>query len=99
MSSQEVKKKLRTTIKSIADLMDTLVKAAQGELSAKVPKVMHTLDSSFEQASKALADAFSTIDKKTSKEQVELYRAYKGFLSKQIELLERRINELERQSR
>jgi signal transduction protein with GAF and PtsI domain len=94
MSSKEVKEKLKTTVKSVKELMEVVVKATHAEITSKSPKLVHTLDSSIDKASGAFTDALRTIDKRTLKEQRTLLEAYKTFLNKQIELLDRKLEDI-----
>ena len=91
MSKEEVKAKARETVKSAGELMDAVKKAAHAQLSNSAPKVMNALDSSFDKASKTLTDTLDTIGKRSSKEQVELLKAYRSFLRKQGEIIDKRM--------
>ncbi len=91
MSGEEFKSKAKQTAKSAGELLDAVEKAARARLSKEAPKVVNALDSSFDKASKTLADTLKTIDKSTAKEQAELLKAYKSFLDKQAEIIEKRM--------
>lgn len=91
MSGEEVKSKAKQTAKSVGELLDAVEKAAHARLSKEAPKVANALDSSFDKASKTLTDTLKTIDKSTAKEQAELLKAYKSFLDKQAEIIEKRM--------
>ena len=91
MSSGEVRDKARQTAKSVGELLDAVKKAAHARLSKEAPKVANALDGSFDRAAKTLTDKLNTIDKSTAKEQAELLKAYKSFLDKQAEIIEKRM--------
>ncbi len=91
MSGQDVKAKAKQTAKSAAELLDAVKKAVQASLSKNAPKVANALDSSFDKASKGLVDTLETIDKGTAKEQAELLKAYRSFLQKQTEIIDKKI--------
>jgi CHASE1-domain containing sensor protein len=91
MSSGEVRDKARQTAKSVGELLDAVKKAAHARLAKEAPKVANALDGSFDRASKTLTDTLNTIDKSTAKEQAELLKAYKSFLDKQAEIIEKRM--------
>lgn len=91
MSAEEVRAKAKQTAKSVGELLDAVEKAAHARLSKEAPGVVNALDSSFDKASKSLTDTLKTIDKRTTKEQGELLKAYKSFLDKQTEIIEKRM--------
>jgi DnaJ-domain-containing protein 1 len=94
MSTQEVREKARQTAKSVGELLDSVKKAAHARLSKEAPRVVNVLDSSFDRASKGLNDTLKTIDKRTTKEQAELLKAYKSFLDKQTEIIEKKMSSM-----
>ena len=91
MSSEEIKAKAKETAKNVGELLESVKKAVHARLSKEAPKVVNTLDSSFDKASKSLADSLAAIDKRTTKEQSELLKAYKSFLQKQTEIIDRKM--------
>ncbi|HUI00037.1 MAG TPA: hypothetical protein VLX56_00225 [Nitrososphaerales archaeon] len=95
--SSEVKEKAKQTAKSAAELLDAVKKAANARLSKEAPKVVNALDGSFDKASKGLADTLKTIDKRTAKEQAELLKAYKSFLQKQTEIIDKKMASMKEQ--
>jgi hypothetical protein len=91
MSSNEVKEKARKTMEDVESLLRDAKKAAHEELSRKVPQAGKALDNALNTASKSLSDALQAAQKKTSKEQLELLRAYRSFLQKQTDFLDKKI--------
>jgi len=91
MSTEDVKAKAKQTAKSVGELLDAVEKTARARLAKEAPKVADALDSSFDMASKTLTDTLKTIDRSTAKEQAELLKAYKSFLDKQAEIIEKRM--------
>ncbi len=89
MSSEEVKAKAKETAKNAGELLDAVTRAARARLSREVPNVADALDSSFAKASKGLTEALKTVDEMTRKEQAELLGAYRSFLQKQTEIIDR----------
>ena len=55
------------------------------------PKVSATIDESLEKASEVFARTMTQIDSQTSPQQVKLLKAYKSFLSKQVDMIEKRL--------
>ena len=88
---EEVKAKAEETLNSVKELLKTAKTAAHSELSKTVPKAKNALDRSFDSASKGLAETLGFLDRRTSREQVELLRAYRAFLTQQIELIDKRL--------
>ncbi len=97
MSGQDVRIKLRETVRSVKELLTALKKATHEQLSRTAPKVTHTLDKSFDRASKGLSDTLGLISKKASREQLELLKSYRSFLRKQSEFVEVKIRTMEQQ--
>jgi hypothetical protein len=91
MSADEVRAKAKQTAKSVGELLDAVERAAHARLSKEAPKVVNTLDGSFEKATKGLTDTLRTIDERTAKEQAELLKAYRAFLQKQAEIIEKKM--------
>ncbi|HEX9196506.1 MAG TPA: hypothetical protein VF906_01805 [Candidatus Bathyarchaeia archaeon] len=58
------------------------------------PKVSHTIDDTLEKASETFKRTMSGIDTQTKPQQVKLLRAYRSFLSRQIDLIEKRLEKL-----
>jgi len=60
----------------------------------KAPKVSATIDETLDKTSETFKRTMNTIDSETKTQQVKLLRAYKSFLSKQVEAIEKRLNRL-----
>lgn len=58
------------------------------------PKVSATIDEGLEKTSETFKRTMTSIDKKTKPEQVKLLRAYRSFLSKQVDMIEKRLEKL-----
>jgi len=97
MSSEEVKAKAKETLRSVRELLKAVAESVDAELKKNAPRVANTLDRSFETASKSLTDTLRIIDRKTGKEQVELLKAYRSFIQKQVEIVQGRISDLEKE--
>ncbi|MEM0286577.1 MAG: hypothetical protein QXG05_00180 [Nitrososphaerota archaeon] len=96
MSSAEVKAKLKETAKSIKELLDATVKMAHKQLSTTTPKVASMLDNLIKEATKVMSDTLKAIDKRTAPEQLELLKVYRDFIDKQRELVQRKIDAIEK---
>jgi hypothetical protein len=60
----------------------------------KAPKVSATIDETLEKTSETFKRTMNTIDAETKTQQVKLLRAYKSFLSKQVDAIEKRLKSL-----
>ncbi len=98
MSSDEVVEKFKETLRSAKELLVTVKKTANAELSKTAPKLVHSLDKSFEEATGALSDTLVIIDKEAKREKLQLLNTYKSFLKRQEELIDKRIKSAEGQS-
>ncbi len=58
------------------------------------PKVSATLDETMEKTSETFKRTMSAIDRQTRQQQVRLLRAYRSFLSTQVDAIEKRLKKL-----
>jgi ElaB/YqjD/DUF883 family membrane-anchored ribosome-binding protein len=58
------------------------------------PKVSATIDETLEKTSETFKRTITSIDSETKPQQVKLLRAYKSFLSKQVDVIEKRLKNL-----
>ncbi len=58
------------------------------------PKVSATLDETMEKTSETFKRTMSAIDRQTRQQQIRLLRAYKSFLSRQVDAIEKRLKGL-----
>jgi len=59
------------------------------------PKVSVTIDETLEKTSETFKRTMNNIDSETKTQQVKLLRAYKSFLSRQVGVIEKRLERLE----
>jgi F0F1-type ATP synthase membrane subunit b/b' len=90
-ATDRVRDSVTASVKSAEEFIESTKKSLQTELSKTAPQIQHELDRSLEEAGRALSNALSSIDKKTSREQTDLLTAYKSFLQKQIAFVEERL--------
>jgi len=76
--------------RDLASAVDSTSKFVQD----KGPKVSATIDETLEKASETFKRTMKSIDAETKTQQVKLLRAYKSFLSKQIDVIEKRLKKL-----
>jgi hypothetical protein len=58
------------------------------------PKVSATIDETLEKTSETFKRTMNTIDSETKTQQVKLLRAYKSFLSKQVDVIDKRLKRI-----
>ena len=103
--SQEPRRDARTTVekikqdithasKNLASASKTLVGSTSKLVQEVSPKVSTTIDESLERASETFKRTMTTIDKQTKPQQVKLLQAYRLFLSKQVDAVEKRLKKL-----
>ena len=80
--------------KDIASTTEKWVKETEKMDKETGPKVAATIDETMEKTAAAIKRTISSIDRETKPQQVKLLRSYKSFLSKQVDLIEKRLNEL-----
>ena len=93
-TAERVRKSINDSIKSAEDFVESTKKSLQSELSKTTPKIQHALDQSVDEAGKALTNALKATDKKTSHEQLELLKSYRGFLQGQVAYVDKRIKDI-----
>jgi gas vesicle protein len=80
--------------KDLASASKTLVESTSKFVQDVSPKVSATIDESLERASDTFKRTMTTIDAQTKPQQVKLLRAYRSFLSKQVDAIEKRLDKL-----
>jgi F0F1-type ATP synthase membrane subunit b/b' len=90
-AAERVRKSLDETIKNTQEFIESTKKSLQIELSKTTPKIEHALDRPVDDAGQALSNALAAIDKKASREQIELLNGYRDFLQGQISFVDKRI--------
>jgi F0F1-type ATP synthase membrane subunit b/b' len=97
MSTKErVNKSVKDTIKSAEEFIESTKKSLQTELSKTTPKIEHALDQSLDDAGQALTNALKSVEKKTSREQLEMLNGYRAFLLGQISFVDDRIKAIKK---
>jgi hypothetical protein len=95
-TADRVNKSVRDTIKSAEDFIESTKKSLQAELSKKTPKIEHALDQSLDEAGAALTNALKSVEKKTSREQLDVLNGYRTFLKGQIAFVDERIKAIKK---
>jgi hypothetical protein len=95
LSSEDLSEKAKQTIKAFKELLEKAEESTERALVRAAPKVQKSVDASLDTAAKGFTATMKAIDGATSREQLELLRAYRKFISGQVELLDSRIRTLE----
>jgi len=81
--------------RDLASASKTWVDSTGKFVQDKAPKVSATIDETLEKTSEMFKRTMNTIDAETKTQQVKLLRTYKSFLSKQVDVIEKRLKRLE----
>ena len=95
-TAERVSKSVRDSIKSTEEFIESTKKSVQTELSRTTPRIEHALDRPLDQAGQALSNALASLDKKTSREQLEVLNGYRTFLQGQIAFVDDRIKAIKK---
>ena len=80
--------------RDLASASKTWVDSTNKFVQDKRPKVSATIDETLEKTSETFKRTMRTIDSETKTQQVKLLRAYKSFLYKQVDVIEKRLDRL-----
>ena len=80
--------------KDLASAGKTWMESTSKFVKEVSPKVSATIDESLEKASETFTRTMTQIDSQTRPQQVKLLKAYKSFLSKQVDMIEKRLNKV-----
>ena len=92
--TQGSKRDIKTTVDKIRQDLTHASKDIGKFVQETAPKVAATIDESLERASQTFDKTMRTIDTQTKPQQIKLLQAYRTFLSKQVDAIEKRLNKL-----
>ncbi len=95
MSSGEASQGTRNTLKTVRELLEKAEDSARKALDRTAPAVQKSVETSMDAASKGFAATMKSIDGATTKEQLEVLRAYRKVLGGQVDFVDSRIKALE----
>jgi hypothetical protein len=93
-TAEKLRRDLSHASKDIASASKTWVGSTAKFVQKTSPKVAATIDDSLERASQTFKHTMKTIDTQTRPQQVKLLKAYRSFLSKQVDAIEKKLNKL-----
>lgn len=98
---REIKKaveKLRDDLthasKDIASAGKTMAESTSKFVQTTAPKISSTIDETIDKAAETFERTMTNIGTQTKPQQVKLLKAYRSFLSKQVDLIEKRLKKL-----
>lgn len=91
---EKIRRDLTHASKDIASASKNMAESTSRFVQDVSPKVAHTIDESLEKASESFTRTMMNIDRQTKPQQVKLLKAYRRFLSKQADMIEKRLNKL-----
>ena len=91
-----VRREMRTFKKDLLTGSDTWKKNAQKAVQESAPKVSRALDELITKAEELFNRTIATVDKQTHDTQIDLLHAYRGFLRKQVELVDQRLEKIKK---
>jgi vacuolar-type H+-ATPase subunit E/Vma4 len=95
MSTEQMSEKAKQTLKSVKELLDKAEESTRRALDKAAPKVKRSVGSSMDSAAKGFSATMKSIDGATSKEQLDLLRAYRRVLGAQVDFVDSRISAVE----
>ena len=99
MSSEDLSEKAKQNLKAFKELLEKAEKSTEKAVVRAAPKVQKSVDASLDAAAKGFTASVKAIDGATSREQLELLKAYRKFISGQGDLLDARIRTLEQKEK
>ena len=91
---EKISRDISHASKDLASASKTWAKSTTKFVEDVSPKVSATVDDGIEKASKTFTRTMRNINTQTKPQQVRLLRAYSLFLSKQVDLIEKRLKKL-----
>ncbi len=85
----------KSTLQSVKELLEKAEESARTALNKATPAVQKSVVTSMDAAAKGFNATMKSIDGATSKEQLELLKAYRKVLGGQVDFVDSRIKTLE----
>ncbi len=90
----KIRKDITHASKDLASAGKTWAESTSKFVHDVSPKVSASIDEGLEKASETFTRTMTNIDQQTKPHQVKLLKAYRSFLSKQIDMIEKRLGKL-----
>ena len=95
MSSSDVPEGGKSTLKTLRELLEKAEESARDALNRATPAVQKSVVTSMDAAAKGFNATMKSIDSATTREQLELLKAYRKVLGGQADFVDSRIRTLE----
>ncbi len=95
MSTGGANEGAKSTLKTMRELLEKAEDSARNALNKAAPAVQKSVETSMDAASKGFAATMKSLDGATTKEQLEVLKAYRRLLGGQIDFVDSRIKALE----
>jgi vacuolar-type H+-ATPase subunit H len=95
MSSSDLSEGAKSALKTMKDLLEKAEESARTALNKATPAVQKSVASSMDAAAKGFNSTMKSIDGATTKEQLEVLKAYRKVLGGQTDFVDSRIKTLE----
>ena len=95
MSTVQASERAKQTLKSVKELLEKAEDSAQKAFNKAAPAVEKSVGASIDAASKGFTATMKSIDGATTREQMDLLRAYRKVLGGQLDFVDSRIRTLE----
>ena len=89
-----LRKDVTLASKDVASASKSLYDSTSKFVQVTSPKVSAAIDDGLEKASVTFTKTMTSIDHQTKPQQVRLLKAYRSFLSKQVDFIEKRLQKL-----
>ena len=89
---ERIRRDMEHARRDLASASKNMVDTTSKFVQHNAPKVSATIDETLEKTSESFKRTMNSIDSETKTQQVKLLRAYKSFLSKQVDVIEKRLN-------
>jgi hypothetical protein len=99
MSTNQATEKAKDAWESFKELLAKTDAEVRKEINQAAPVVQRSVGASIETATRTFDSTMKSISKHTEREQLELLKAYKRFLSSQSDFVDSRMKNLDEQAR
>jgi len=99
MSTSQAAEKAKDAWESFKELLAKTDAEVRKEINQATPVVQRSVGASIETATKTFDSTMKSISKRTEKEQLELLKAYRKFLSSQSDFVDSRLKNLDERVR
>jgi gas vesicle protein len=93
---ERIRRDMEHARKDLSSASKTVVDSTSKFVKETSPKVSATIDDTIEKTSETFKRTMTRIDSETKPQQVKLLKAYRSFLSRQVDVIEKRLEKLKK---